>query len=220
MRVTTRRGLDVLMTGPAPTGGAPASPGQTSSCLQHHFHHGGSMSFDEKGGAQVSHGREADREATQSARSRRGRRTGAAGGPCGRPEGSGGRRRRSVQAPSEARHRRGPRQGQYVRGGRLPEEGLRTGCGPLDGCGQVARPGGDATGCLRPHLQPPGPINAETTRQNGETFTARERQLQALADEWAKVNPGGGSNRHVLTSDINGAAFDGNQKAQGLAGAQ
>ncbi|MFF3618440.1 hypothetical protein [Streptomyces sp. NPDC002467] len=63
-------------------------------------------------------------------------------------------------------------------------------------------------------------INAETTRQNGETFTARERQLQALADEWAKVNPGGGNNRYVLTSEINGAAFDGNQKAQGLAGAQ
>ncbi|WP_406386469.1 hypothetical protein [Streptomyces sp. NBC_00211] len=63
-------------------------------------------------------------------------------------------------------------------------------------------------------------INAETTRQNGETFTARERQLQALADEWAKVNPSGGNNRYVLTSEINGAAFDGNQKAQGLAGAQ
>ncbi|WP_030861788.1 hypothetical protein [Streptomyces sp. NRRL F-2747] len=63
-------------------------------------------------------------------------------------------------------------------------------------------------------------INAETTRQNGETFTARERQLQALADEWAEVNPSGGNNRYVLTSEINGAAFDGNQKAQGLAGAQ
>ncbi|MFE2923895.1 hypothetical protein [Streptomyces goshikiensis] len=63
-------------------------------------------------------------------------------------------------------------------------------------------------------------INAETTRQNGETFTSRERQLQALADEWAKVNPGDGNNRYVLTSEINGAAFDGNQKAQGLAGAQ
>ncbi len=63
-------------------------------------------------------------------------------------------------------------------------------------------------------------INAETTRQNGDTFTARERQLQALADEWAKVNPNGGNNRYVLTSEINGAAFDGNQKAQGLAGAQ
>ncbi|MGE7389043.1 hypothetical protein ACQKM2_26565 [Streptomyces sp. NPDC004126] len=63
-------------------------------------------------------------------------------------------------------------------------------------------------------------INAETTRQNGETFTARERQLQALADEWAKVNPSGGNSRYVLTSEINGAAFDGNQKAQGLAGDQ
>ncbi|MFI8266358.1 hypothetical protein [Streptomyces sp. NPDC085665] len=63
-------------------------------------------------------------------------------------------------------------------------------------------------------------INAETTRQNGETFTARERQLQALADEWAEVNPSGGNNRYVLTSEINGAAFDGNQKAQGLAGDQ
>ncbi|MGW5344176.1 hypothetical protein [Streptomyces sp. NPDC004050] len=63
-------------------------------------------------------------------------------------------------------------------------------------------------------------INAETTRQNGATFTGRERQLQALADEWAKANPGAGNNRYMLTSEINGAAFDGNQKAQGLAGAQ
>ncbi|MGZ9934882.1 hypothetical protein ACXNSR_33975 [Streptomyces sp. NC-S4] len=63
-------------------------------------------------------------------------------------------------------------------------------------------------------------INAETTRQNGATFTGRERQLQALADEWAKANAGAGNNRYMLTSEINGAAFDGNQKAQGLAGAQ
>ncbi|RSS84283.1 hypothetical protein [Streptomyces sp. WAC06614] len=63
-------------------------------------------------------------------------------------------------------------------------------------------------------------INAETTRQNGATFTGRERQLQALADEWAKANPGAGNNRYMLTSEINGAAFDGNQKAQGLAGAR
>ena len=63
-------------------------------------------------------------------------------------------------------------------------------------------------------------INERIQRQNGETFTAREHQLQALADEWARANPNPGNNRYVLTSEINGAAFDGNGRAQGLAGDQ
>ncbi|MFF1482600.1 hypothetical protein ACFVYD_34495 [Streptomyces sp. NPDC058301] len=63
-------------------------------------------------------------------------------------------------------------------------------------------------------------INAEATRQNGEAFAVRERQLQALADEWIKAHPDSGTSRYVLTTDINGAAFDGNQRAQGLAGDQ
>ncbi|MFF2192744.1 hypothetical protein [Streptomyces sp. NPDC058157] len=63
-------------------------------------------------------------------------------------------------------------------------------------------------------------INAEAVRQSGEAFSVRRYQLQALADEWAKVNPASGNNRYTLTSEINGAAFHGNQTAQGLAGDQ
>lgn len=63
-------------------------------------------------------------------------------------------------------------------------------------------------------------INEEITRQNGSTFTARENQLQALADEWAKANPNHANNRYTLTNEINTAAFNGNDRAQGLAGDQ
>ncbi|WP_329024121.1 hypothetical protein [Streptomyces sp. NBC_00690] len=63
-------------------------------------------------------------------------------------------------------------------------------------------------------------INDEISRENGTTFRAREQQLQALADEWAKANPDSGANRYVLTDQINGAAFDGNGRAAGLAGDQ
>ncbi|MFG2877810.1 hypothetical protein ACGFYU_22895 [Streptomyces sp. NPDC048337] len=63
-------------------------------------------------------------------------------------------------------------------------------------------------------------INAEISRENGKTFTVREHQLQALADEWAKANPNAGNNRYVLTDEINGAAFDGNDRAAALAGDQ
>ncbi|MYS09192.1 hypothetical protein GTW71_22760 [Streptomyces sp. SID6041] len=62
-------------------------------------------------------------------------------------------------------------------------------------------------------------INEETSRMNGETFTARERQLQALADAWIEANPEHtGQNRYTITGEINGAAFDGNHRAAGLAG--
>jgi hypothetical protein len=64
-------------------------------------------------------------------------------------------------------------------------------------------------------------INEENTRQNGEVFTARENQLQKLADLWMDANPDHeGNNRYTLTAEINGAAFDGNSRAQGLAGDQ
>ncbi|MER7692894.1 DUF6571 family protein [Streptomyces sp. NPDC097610] len=63
-------------------------------------------------------------------------------------------------------------------------------------------------------------INEETARQNGEVFTARENQLQKLADLWMDANPNHGNNRYTITSEINGAAFDGNGRAQGLAGDQ
>ncbi|MFE2263421.1 hypothetical protein [Streptomyces griseosporeus] len=63
-------------------------------------------------------------------------------------------------------------------------------------------------------------INEENQRMKGDTFTARERQLQALADEWIAANRDnlGGGNRYTITNDINGAAFDGNNRAQGLVG--
>ena len=63
-------------------------------------------------------------------------------------------------------------------------------------------------------------INEEISRKNGEVFTGRENQLQALADEWAKANPDNSNNRYTLTNEINGAAFDGNDRANGLAGDQ
>jgi hypothetical protein len=63
-------------------------------------------------------------------------------------------------------------------------------------------------------------INEENQRMNGDTFTAREGQLQALAREWIAANPGSlnGANEYTITDEINGAAFDGNHRAQGLAG--
>jgi hypothetical protein len=63
-------------------------------------------------------------------------------------------------------------------------------------------------------------INEENQRMKGDTFTARERQLQALADEWIAANPDSlnGANRYTVTDEINGAAFDGNNRAQGLGG--
>ncbi|MER7998558.1 hypothetical protein [Streptomyces sp. NPDC095613] len=63
-------------------------------------------------------------------------------------------------------------------------------------------------------------INQETQRENGKTFTARENQLQALADQWSAANPGHTNNRYTLTQEINEAAFAGNDRAQGLAGDQ
>ena len=63
-------------------------------------------------------------------------------------------------------------------------------------------------------------INEENQRMKGDTFTARERQLHALADEWIKANPDSlnGANRYTISDEINGAAFDGNNRAQVLVG--
>jgi len=46
----------------------------------------------------------------------------------------------------------------------------------------------------------------------------REQQLQVLADEWAKANPGHSNTRYTLTDEINGAAYHGNSRASGLEG--
>lgn len=64
-------------------------------------------------------------------------------------------------------------------------------------------------------------IGEEIARQNGQVFTARENQLQQLADLWMDANPDHrGNNRCTLTAEINGAAFDGTSRAQGLTGKQ
>ncbi|WP_181446636.1 hypothetical protein [Streptomyces sp. NTH33] len=64
-------------------------------------------------------------------------------------------------------------------------------------------------------------VDEENARQNGQVSTARENQLQALTDLWMKADPDHtGNNRYTLTSEISGAAFDGNGRAQGLAGDQ
>ncbi|MDW6065615.1 DUF6571 family protein [Streptomyces sp. FXJ1.4098] len=65
-------------------------------------------------------------------------------------------------------------------------------------------------------------IHQKLSDDNNETFTVRERQLAALADEWARANPGQPSadDPYVLWNDIGGAAYDGNGRAKGLAGAQ
>ncbi|WP_275426493.1 hypothetical protein [Streptomyces sp. CS131] len=42
--------------------------------------------------------------------------------------------------------------------------------------------------------------------------------MQALADEWAKANPGHSNSRYTLTEEINGAAYNGNDRASGLNG--
>ncbi|MFC5957004.1 hypothetical protein ACFP51_21765 [Streptomyces pratens] len=64
-------------------------------------------------------------------------------------------------------------------------------------------------------------INAETAQQNSDTFQGRENQLKQLADVWTDANPNHrGNNLYILTTEINAAAFDGNARAQGLAGDQ
>ncbi|MFI5477604.1 hypothetical protein ACIBAB_00625 [Streptomyces rubiginosohelvolus] len=42
--------------------------------------------------------------------------------------------------------------------------------------------------------------------------------MQALAEEWAKANPGHSNTRYTITDEINGAAYNGDDRAKGLAG--
>ncbi|ADI03422.1 hypothetical protein SBI_00301 [Streptomyces bingchenggensis BCW-1] len=65
-------------------------------------------------------------------------------------------------------------------------------------------------------------IHDKLSDDNNKTFTVRERQLAALADEWAKASPRHPSadDPYILRNDIGGAAYDGNGRAKGLAGAQ
>lgn len=61
-------------------------------------------------------------------------------------------------------------------------------------------------------------IDAIQVQDNRETFKGREQQLQALADEWEKANPGHSNTRYTITREIGSAAYDGNDRASGLAG--
>jgi hypothetical protein len=64
-------------------------------------------------------------------------------------------------------------------------------------------------------------INHDFAAENSKTFTARENQLQSLANVWMNANHDHqGANPYTVTSEIDGAAFDGNARAKGLAGQQ
>ncbi|MGW3060772.1 hypothetical protein ACWC98_33290 [Streptomyces goshikiensis] len=59
--------------------------------------------------------------------------------------------------------------------------------------GDVARRGANAL-ANQWQLGAQARIDAGIAPQNRDTFTARERQPQALANEWTKASPGSGSN--------------------------
>ncbi|SEP96894.1 DUF6571 family protein [Streptomyces radiopugnans] len=63
-------------------------------------------------------------------------------------------------------------------------------------------------------------IDQETTGKNIENFDVREKQLEAIAQEWARVNPDHEMSGNVYLSHerASGAAYDGNNRAKGLAG--
>ncbi len=65
-------------------------------------------------------------------------------------------------------------------------------------------------------------IDEHLSDNNNQTFSVREEQLKALQEEWVKANPHhpNANNTYVLEHDIGGAAYDGNNRAKGLAGAQ
>ncbi|MFF3812810.1 hypothetical protein ACFYX6_21635 [Streptomyces bacillaris] len=85
------------------------------------------------------------------------------------------------------------------------------------GVGDLAQRGIDAV-AYEWQTQEQKRIDAIHVQDNKEVFKGREQQLQALADEWAKANPGHSNTRYTITTEINGAAYDGNNRASGLAG--
>ncbi|WP_327686606.1 hypothetical protein [Streptomyces sp. NBC_00467] len=85
------------------------------------------------------------------------------------------------------------------------------------GVGDLAQRGIDAV-AYEWQTQEQSRIDAIHQRDNKDVFTGREQQLQALADEWAKANPNHTNTRYTLTEEINGAAYNGNDRAKGLAG--
>ncbi|MEU7245329.1 DUF6571 family protein [Streptomyces sparsogenes] len=91
----------------------------------------------------------------------------------------------------------------------------------IPGVGDIAQRGVDAVAYAW-QQEEQARIDDKLSDDHNKTFTVRERQLAALADEWAKANPNHTSADapYILRNDIGGAAYDGNGRAKGLAGAQ
>ncbi|MEU5330163.1 DUF6571 family protein [Streptomyces parvus] len=87
----------------------------------------------------------------------------------------------------------------------------------VPGVGDLAQRGVDAV-TYEWQQQEQKRVDAIHTQDNEEVFKGRERQLQALADAWIKANPGHANSRYTLTDEISGAAYNGNNRASGLAG--
>ncbi|WP_405190756.1 hypothetical protein OG473_23250 [Streptomyces anulatus] len=87
----------------------------------------------------------------------------------------------------------------------------------VPGVGDIAQRGIDAA-AYEWQTQEQERIDAIQVQDNRETFKGREQQLQALADEWEKANPGHSNTRYTITREIGSAAYDGNDRASGLAG--
>lgn len=87
------------------------------------------------------------------------------------------------------------------------------------GVGDIAQRGIDAV-AYEWQQQEQERIDTIHERDNRRVFTGREEQLQALADQWAQANPDHANNRYTLTEEINGSAFNGNDRAKGLSGKQ
>ncbi|MEU5104926.1 DUF6571 family protein [Streptomyces sp. NPDC021354] len=89
----------------------------------------------------------------------------------------------------------------------------------IPGVGDIAQRGVDAVAYAW-QQEEQRRIHEKLSADNSETFTVREGLLAALADEWAKANPGrpDADAPYILRNDIGGAAYDGNGRAKGLAG--
>ncbi|PJE94173.1 hypothetical protein CUT44_28185 [Streptomyces carminius] len=65
-------------------------------------------------------------------------------------------------------------------------------------------------------------IDEKISGENIENFSVREKQLEAIAEEWTRVNPDHelAGNTYLPHERAGGAAYDGNNRAKGLAGDQ
>jgi hypothetical protein len=85
--------------------------------------------------------------------------------------------------------------------------------------GDAAQRGVDAVAYAW-QLEEQARIDEEVSRENTKTFTAREDQLEAIAKEWARVNPDHerAVDIYLAQDRIGDAAFSGNDRANKLAG--